>query len=719
MDSIGAARETPTRMQRVVPSTCWECGTLCGALVTLDGDRVVKVAPNPEHPHSKGAFCVKGIRALPEWTSNDQRLRHPMRRVGERGAGRFERVSWDDALDTMAQGLAPVRKQYGPLAIAAAVSGAFFSRGPAVALLMRSIGSPNWMINQDLCHGCRALSDRITGIAVGKDDVDRAKNVLIIGANPHAADPVTWTALKRAKARGARIATLDPFRSPVADLAELWLRPKPGTDAAIGLAMIDVLIRERLDDADFVAQWCHGFDKLAERAALYPPERAAAISGVPAADIVAAARLYADGPSAMVTGHGIDAMSNGVQTFRVFHALLAISGNLDRAGGNIRVKRPKGLKTNFDLLHDRAYRLPLEVEWQRLGARQYPLWSGPEGWQAACHNPTVIEAMLTGKPYPVRALYATGVNIAVTYPDSRRTLAALRSLDFLAVASQHMTPTAAIADVVLPKTTTLEEEDVTLDPHGPCVTYTAALKSPEGEAKTDIEIAYALIQRLKALGAIDQDRLPWPTQRAYNEFLIGDSGLSLDSLAEQGYATFPYELGNFATQGFRTPTGKLELYSETLAKLGLDPLPDYVPPAKLADHGADFPLLLQTGLREKSYHHSRFRDQAWAKKVAPDPWARLHPNTAARHGIAEGDWIWVETARGQGRCRLRAELTEQTEDGVVATGMGWWRPDAPAPDHGVLDININAALSYAGPYDPMSGSPDSRALPCRIGRIEA
>lgn len=706
-------------MGRVIPSTCWECGTLCGALVSVDGDRVVKVAPNPEHPMSKGAFCVKGIRALPEWTTNDQRLRHPLRRVGERGSGRFERISWDDALDEMAQGLAAVRAKYGPLAVAGAVSGAFFSRGPVVALLMRSIGSPNWMINQDLCHGCRALSDRITGMAVAKDDIDNAKAVLVVGANPHAADPVAWMALKRAKARGARIATLDPFRSPVAELADLWLRPKPGTDAAIGLAMIDVLVREHRYDADFVAQWCHGFQPLAERAALYPPARAAAISGVPEADIVAAARLYADGPASMVTGHGIDAMSNGVQNFRVFHSLLAISGNLDRTGGNIRAKRPKGLRNGFDLLHDPQYRLPIETEWQRLGARQFPLWAGPEGWQAACHNPTVIEAMLTGKPYPVRALYATGVNIAVTYPDTRRTLAALRSLDFFAVASQHMTPTAAHADIVLPKTTTLEEEDVTLDGHGPCITYTAAVKPPEGEAKPDVEIAHALIQRLKALGAIERDVMPWPSQRALNQALIGDSGVSIEALARDGYATFPYEIGNFAAQGFRTPTGKLEFYSETLAKHGLDPLPDYVAPAKLDDLGADFPLLLQTGLREKSYHHSRFRDQAWARKVAPDPWVRLHPATAAQHGIAAGDWIWVETARGQGRCRLKAELTEQTEEGIVATGMGWWDPHAQAPEHGVLDININAALSYAGPYDPMSGSPDSRALPCRIGRIES
>ena len=704
-------------------TTCWECGTLCGALVTLRDGKAVKVAPNPEHPASKGAFCVKGIRALPEWTYNESRLRRPLMRDGPRGSGLWRKASWDEALDAMADGLAQVRARHGPLALAAAVSGGFFPRGPIVAFLMRSLGSPNWMINQDLCGGCRGVSDMVTGLQItGGEDIAHTNCALIVGRNPQAADPIQWRALKAARARGARIVVIDPVRAPAAGIADLHLRPRPGTDAAIGLAMMQVLIAENRHDEDFVARWCHGFEALKDRVAEMPPAAASELCGVPADDIVRAARLYADGPSTFVSGHGIDAFSAGVQTFRAFHCLVAISGNLDRAGGNRRAKKPAGFRTHMELLRDPAFQLDEAVAKRTLGAERFPLWAGPGGWQTACHNPTVIEAILTGEPYPLRALYATGVNIVVTYPDARRTIAALKSLDFFAVASQTMTPTAAYADVVLPKTTTLEEDEVALHPAGPCVTYTAAIAEPQGEARSDLAIARALIERLEARGAIERDLVPWADHRAFNEFLLGDSGIDLETLAETGYARFDHALGDFENQVFPTPTGKVELYAERMAAHGLDPLPGFVAPAREADgHGeeAEFPLLLLTGAREKTYHHSRFRDQAWARKVAPDPWLKIHPATAEKHGIAADDWVAIEVAGGSGRCRLRAKLSEAVEADVVSTGMGWWLPEAPAPEHGALDVNINGAMSYGPPYDPAAGSADTRGLRCRVWRLGA
>lgn len=704
------------------PSTCWECGTVCGSLVTVQGGRVVRVGPNPAHPASKGAFCVKGILGAPGWRDAEQRLLHPLTRVGARGEGRWARISWDEALDLMADRLAAVRARWGPLAIVGAVSGAFFSRGLTVALLMRSLGSPNWMINQDLCGGCRAVSDRVTGLDISRgEDIDRTRCALVVGRNSAMADPAEWQALKRARARGARVIVVDPKRIPACDLADLWLRPRPGTDAALALAMIHVLITEGRYDHAFVARWTHGFPALAARAAQYPPEVAARLTGVPAEAIVQAARLYADGPATFVSGHGIDAFSAGVQTFRAFHCLVAISGNLDRPGGNRRVKRPRGFRTYLDVLHDPAFRLPVEVERLTIGADRFPLWAGPEGWQMACHNPSVIEAILTGQPYPVRAMYVSGVNIVVTYPDSARTVQALRSLDFLAVATQMMTPTAALADLVLPKTTTLEEEEVSLNPAGPCVSYTRAVVPPRGEARTDLEIALGLVERLAARGALWRNLFAWRSQREFNEFLLGDSGITLEELAARGYAEFPYELGDFEAQPFRTPTGKVELWSTTLERLGLDPLPDYVPPPYErcpAAERAAFPLVLLTGDREKAYHHSRFREQAWARRVSPHPELLVHPETAAALGIRDGEWVLVETPGASAACRLRAAVTDATPPGVVSTGMGWWWPEAPGPDHGAFDVNINAAMRYGGPWDPASGSADTRGLPCRVRTVD-
>ena len=238
-------------MPQTVASTCWECSAKCGSLITVEDDgRVSKIAPNPASPVSKGAFCVKGIRALPEWTYHPDRLTYPMRRVGERGSGQWQRISWDEALDEMADRMATVRETYGAPALVGAVSGAAFSRGPIMALLMRSLGSPNWMINQDLCGGCRAVSDKITGLSIaGGEDIENANCILIVGRNPMAADPVQWMAIKRAKARGAKIVVIDPYRTSAAEIADLWLRPQPGSDTAIAMSMMQQIIGAGQHDA--------------------------------------------------------------------------------------------------------------------------------------------------------------------------------------------------------------------------------------------------------------------------------------------------------------------------------------------------------------------------------------------------------------------------------------------------------------------------------------
>jgi thiosulfate reductase/polysulfide reductase chain A len=718
MADTGEREVTGGSEPSVVPSTCWECGAICGSLLTVKDGKVLKIGPNASHPASKGAFCVKGIRAAHEWTYQSSRLRNPLRRVGSRGSGKFATVSWADALDQMAEGFAEVRSEYGPFALVGAVSGAFFSRGLVMALLMRALGSPNWMINQDLCGGCRAVGEKMTGLDITcGEDIEHTTCAMIVGRNPAVADPIQWMALKRAKARGARIMVIDPFRTSAVDIADLWLRPRPGTDTAIAMAMIKVCIAEELYDREFVQKWCHGFEELKQRVSSCTPEWAEKQSGVTAADIVAAARMYGEGPSCFVSGHGIDASSNGVQTFRAYNCLVGISGNIDRIGGNRRGKKPPGFKTYFDVLFDPAFRLPPDVEAERIGAKEFPLWSGPLGYQMACHNPSVIDAMLTRRPYPVRALFASGVNIAVTYPDTQRTIEALESLDLFVVAVQTMTPTAAWADLVLPKTTTIEEEQVHIHQGGPCVTYTRAGAKPDGDVKSDLEIALGLIERLAPRGVADARFIPWANQSEFNSYLLKGSGISFDDLKRDGFAAFPYRLGNFAEKPFVGPTGKVELFSENMASVGLDPLPAYGAPSYVLDRSTvsdAFPLVLQTGLREKTYHHSRFREQAWARKVSPDPVVYIHPETAERFGVTEASWITVLTPGASGSCRLKAKLTTDTMIGVLTTGVGWWLPEAPAPHFGAREVNINAALTYSGRWDPASGSADTRGIACRI-----
>ena len=321
----------------------------------------------------------------------------------------------------------------------------------------------------------------------------------------------------------------------------------------------------------------------------------------------------------------------------------------------------------------------------------------------------------------MRALYASGVNILVTYPDTRRTIEALRSLDFVAVAAHAMTPTAEYADIVLPKTTTLEEEEVSLMPSGPTVLFTRAVVPPQGEARCELDIAVPLLDRLAQRQALGRRLLPWRTPRQFNTYLLGDSGIRIEDLERTGY----HQLGTPPLpqqRPFATPTGRIELLSTAMQGAGLDPLPNYTPPARerLPEGTTErFPLILITGDREKSYHHSRFRDQPWATKVSPDPRLTMHPDTARTMGLEDGAWVHLEVAGGKGKCRLRVKFSDATPLDVVNTGMGWWLPSDPSPTHGALDVNINAALAYDGPWDPATGSSDIRGLPCRVVSVGA
>lgn len=701
-------------------STCWECSVNCGSIVTMRNGEIASIGPDPDHPASKGNFCIKGIRGAPGLRDHPDRLLHPMRRTGPRGSGAWELITWEEALDEMAERFASVRRTYGPEALVAATSGAYFSRSVITALMMRSMGSPNWMINQDLCGGCRAVSARATGLDIDAGgDLAHTRCALVVGRNPAVADPVQWAALKAARKRGARVIVIDPKRTPAVDLADIWLRPRVGTDAALALGLCHVIIAEGLCDESFVTDWTVGFDALKERAAEYAPERVAAITGVPAEDIVAAARLYADGPSTFLSGHGIDAFAGGVQAFRAYHCLVVIAGNVDRRGGNLRDKKPKGVKSYIEFLHRPEFRLAPEIEAKVIGADRYPLWSGPKAWQMACHNPSVIDAILTGKPYPVRAAYISGVNILLTYPDTRRTLEAMRALDFVVVAAHQMNPTAEMADIVLPKTTSLEEEEVSYQGIGQSVLFARAVP-PRGEARCEIDIARPLLDRMASLQALAADLLPWRSQREFNAALIADSDITMEELEAHGYARRNFTVGDFKAKAFPTPSGKVELFSSALAAHDLDPLPGWSadPIAAIADVPEAYPLELITGDREKHYHHSRFREQAWARKVSPEPRLTMHPDDAQRLKLQDGRWVYVETPGIEARVRLQLKLSDATQRGVVSTGMGWWRPEVATPDRGVLDSNINAVLSYSGPYDPVTGSASIRGQRCRVSAAE-
>jgi anaerobic selenocysteine-containing dehydrogenase len=239
--------------------------------------------------------------------------------------------------------------------------------------------------------------------------------------------------------------------------------------------------------------------------------------------------------------------------------------------------------------------------------------------------------------------------------------------------------------------------------------------APQGEARSELDIALPLLHKMAQRQALVRQFVPWRSQREFNTYLLGDSGILIEDLERFGHQDVSTQPR--APRPFATPSGKIELYATVMEQAGLDPLPAYVAPGheRLSPEMVErFPLILITGDREKSYHHSRFRDQAWAIKVSPHPRLTMHPDTARAMGIEDGTWVRLEVAGGTGSCRLLLKLSDATPPDVVNTGMGWWLPADLAPTLGALDVNVNAALAYAGPYDPASGSPDIRGLRCRV-----
>ena len=699
----------------VIASTCKECSVRCGSLIYLQDGKVVKITGNPAHPGSRGAFCIKGVHGPITAREHPERPLYPQRRTGERGEGKWQQVSWDTALGEIAERIGKVKQQYGPLAVAGAVSNHFVSRGVAMMQLLRSLGSPNDMINQDLCQGCRYTAAMLSGVgAQPGNEIERTRCILVVGKSPSDSSVVQWMHIQAAKRRGAKLIVIDPRRTQIARRADLWLQIRPGTDAALALSMIHVMFSEKLIDHEFVGQWCTGADKLRERADKYPPATAAAITGVTAESIVAAARLFAtEKPGCMVLGHGIDAQANGVATVMAFHALLALTGNIDRAGSNRFAKPLSGFRDYFSIINDPKFRMPEERERQIIGGAQYPLWSGPDSWAKSAHNPSLINAINTGDPYPVRALYVSGVNIVCTYPGMQNTIAALKSLDLLVVATDHITPTAELADFILPKTNLLEEEDVSGDPGGPCLSVVQRALPPLGEARTDVEIAIGLRDELRARGLLDFELLPWNSHRELLDYQLEATGIGFDVLCKTGFHQIPFGYEEYREKGFKTPSGKIELWSQRLEDGGHDPIPDYRAPG-YAQLDAEFDLVLLTGIRSMAYHHSRFRNHAWARKIQDAPELRIHPRTAARLGVGNDEWVWLRTRGGAGRTLLKALVTEDVPLDVVATGMGWWYPEVPGADHGALTFNVDAAISYGPPWDPISGSPEARNAACSI-----
>jgi anaerobic selenocysteine-containing dehydrogenase len=704
--------ETSTK---VFKSVCRSCHGGCGVLLHVQDGKLVKIEGDRESPLNHGRLCPIGTNTV-ELVNHPGRLQYPMRRIGPRGSGKWQRITWDEALDEIAERLNAIKSEYGPWSIALGTgTGRHHIRW--VSRFGHALGTPNWCepgfaqcfhprVNTTiLTFGDFPVSDFTSGTP--------PKCILFWGHNPLNSGPDGETRFNVREALDANpeIIVVDPRETELAKRAKYWLQLRPGTDDALGLAMLNVIITEKLYDADFVQRWTHGFAELAAHVRDMTPEWAEPITWVPADKIREAARLFARTRPAMLEwGCAIEHTPNCIQTVRALSLLPVLTGNIDVPGG--WVFGMKGLGRFPSLIE----KLTPEANEKRLGADRFKLLGGEGADLPAAHIPTLLQAMREGKPYPVKAFLIFGNNTLTTMANSKLVYESLMKLDFILCADVFMTPTAELADIILPAALWPEIDQLAGLPTVAANVVLANQRSARiGECKSDEEIFVELARRMKLESCTES------VEDVLNgQLRAGGLDVTFAEMKQLGHLTVPFRFRKYENdKGFKTPTGKIELYSTRLEAMGYAPLPTYQEPPESPLSRPDltdaYPLVLTTGARIPFFFNSEHRQVERLRRAHRDPIVEIHPETAQHYGIKTNDWVWIETQRG--RIKQKARVTTGIDPRVVAAQHGWWFPEEAAPEYGVWRSNVNVLTNNQPPYDPAMGTYQLRALLCRIEKV--
>jgi thiosulfate reductase/polysulfide reductase chain A len=727
-----------TKIKKVI---CMQCHNACRLAAEVEGDRILSVEPDETFPGAKSSYPVtKGCprrRNAVEYFYHPGRLNYPLKRAGARGENKWQSISWGDALGEIGARLKKIIEHHGPEAIAT-TSGTGRTHDEIRQRFFNLLGSPNHTGAGQICYGpfC-VMSNVLFGWRLFPVVRENTRCILLWGGGGPRYWDVFWkSAIQARQKNGAKIIVIDPRGIDSVRQADLWLQIRPGTDCALALGMINHIIQKELYNKPFVEKWCHGFEALRKRAAEYPLAKVAEITWVPAEKIQQAAEWYATlTPGVTNHGMGIEHLHSVIEALHAHFILSALCGNVDEKGGDIFTTPYPGI------IHEQEIaahgRLPDAQVDKTLGIDRFRLMSrkgfdlvqthvqrvyGNEAfnrtsYEAFAHGPTIYRAILTNKPYPVRGMITLSSNPMVTAPNTRLVYQALKSLDLYIVADFFMTPSAQLADYVLPATTYLERP--WLWAYSGIVGSERALpKTVEGryDRRDDYDIWRGLGIQLG-----QGPDWPWETLEHLYDYRLNPIGLTFRQFMDQGgFLNSPKEYRRYEKTGFATSTGKIELYSKTLEALGYDPLPQYREPPESPysrpDMLKEYPFILITGGRHLPFYHSEHRQVLSMRKMHPDPIAQLHPDTAASLGIKDGDWIYVESPRG--RILQKCQLFDGMDPRVVHVQHGWWLPEEDGAEpslHGVWKSNCNV-LTTDDPdiCNPISGGWPLRTLLCKV-----
>lgn len=690
----------------VVKSYCRMCHGGCGVLVYTKDGKVSKIAGDPDSPLNHGTLCTKGI-ASAQLAYHPDRLTYPVRRIGAKGSGKWERISWDEALESIAGKILEYKDRYGAESIVMGY-GTGRETDAVVYRFANLLSTPNVLTAGHFCYGPRIATGIITCGSIPIVDYENhprcimvwGNNLVISNPDEYKGEPFSVSLDK-----GARLIAVDPRLTRIAARADIWLQLRPGTDAALALGMLNVIVTEDLYDRAFVENYVHGWEAFVKRVNEYPLDKVEEITWVPEEKIREAARLFATTkPSVIQWGVAIEQQINCADNNRALMALMGITGNIDVPGGQV-LFRPPNIRVIGQFAAHRE--LPKEQAAKRLGGDRFRL----AGNFSIINPKCAWDAILEENPYPVKMLFFISSNPLMTRANAREVHRALEKVEFMAVSDFFLTPTAELADIVLPAATWLEMDYVGNFHlrHGYLLPRRKVIQV--GECRSDHEMLNDLAHR------VGQGEYWWDTFEGGLDYILEPMGITWQDFKKMDYMRGEVRYQKYKEKGFSTPTGKFELYSTLLEKWGYDPLPQYREPPEgpysTPELYKDYPYILITGMRSPGFFHTENRQVPWLRELHRDPVVEIHPETAEKEGIQEGDWVIIESPRGM--VRQRAKLHEGIDPRVVGADHAWWFPEKRDPGHGWDESNINILTDNAyETCDPAMGATNVRTLLCRI-----
>ena len=737
---------TVTRGCAWSPPGCHPTGCGIKTYVNSNGE-LVRVEGDENHPITNGRLCVRCL-TIRDYVYNPDRVLYPMKRAREdRGKNKWERITWDEAYDTIAEKVKYFKDKYGAESILV-MGGTGREGGPMLpAYAHACLGTPNACYTQSgySCYIPRVAGttyvmgatypemDYAGGLPGRYDDpMFKLPELIVFWGKeplPSNGDGLFGHAAIDMMRRGSKLMSIDPRVNWVSTRADWHLRLRPGTDAALGMAMLNVIIEEDLYDHDFVDKWCYGFEQLAERVKEMPAEKAAEICDLDANQIREAARVYAAAkPAQIAWGLAIDQKSNGVQAGHCIMALEAITGNIDVPGGQLIGDVNDGLELGFGWNN-----LGPELQSKILGIKEYPAYVGLV-LNAQCDM--VLDALEAGddaKYYPFKMGVFEDTNFLAgtcAAQPKRWHDAMVKNLEWCFGIDVWMTPTIqATCEIFLPLSSTVEHDTVVYTHYGASPIMAGAVNKSitVGDCKGDCEIFYELGLRCMPIN--------FEKYKDYYDFLA-DYRLaykkSFEELREEvvhqktemcGY--YKYESGRLRPDGmpgFNTPTGRVELYSTMFRQFGEDPLPYYeepqLSPVSTPEKMEEYPFVLTTGARTYCYFHSEGKQIPYLREINPDPLIEINPQDALELGIADGQWVRVSNPFGS--CVLKAKVTQTVYPGLVMAQHGFWFPEEDGEEPHLYDVwrsNINLLMPHFYVGELGFGAP-YKCLICKVEPIE-